>query len=83
MEKLGGGDCKMGKNYEISTVYPSPPLPHPFSKKETEKKIKKIAKVIVSPTRLFVEKLREQVGGILCVIQNVHVTIYFILANSL
>ena len=66
MEKLGGGDCKMGKNYEISTVYPSPPLPHPFSKKETEeKKIKKIAKVIVSPTRLFVEKLREQVGGYL------------------
>jgi hypothetical protein len=37
MEKLGGGDCKMGKNYEISTVYPSPPPPPPLFKKRNRK----------------------------------------------
>lgn len=36
MEKLGEGDCKMGKNYEISTVYSSSPPP-PLLKKRNRK----------------------------------------------
>ena len=39
IEKLGGGDCKMGKNYEISTVYPTPPSPTPFQKKKQKRRL--------------------------------------------